>query len=152
MIISLLLITLSFSFCFQITVIILYVSNKKEVYYKTFLGTFIINTILMIVTGTVALSSPESIQTVNLKLILWIVSGFILIVLLFLKIMIIVKILKRTKDPEFYTINFFGKKVYEKGVVRQSEFLTLILTMPFFLMIGAYFVARLINLILYNHL
>ncbi len=106
----------------------------------------------MIVTGTVALSSPESIQTVNLKLILWIVSGFILIVLLFLKIMIIVKILKRTKDPEFYTINFFGKKVYEKGVVRQSEFLTLILTMPFFLMIGAYFVARLINLILYNHL
>ena len=152
MIISSLLIALSFSFCFQITIIIMYLSNKKDIYYKLFLGTFIINTVLMIIVSVIALSSPVSIRNVNLKLILWIVSGFILIVLLFLKISILVRILKRTKDPRFYSINFFGKKVYEKGVVKQSEFLTVILTMPFFLLIGSYFIARLLNLVLYGHI
>lgn len=152
MIISSLLIALSFSFCFQISVIILYVSSKKDIYYKAFLGTFVINTILMIVVSVLALSSPEMVRKVNLKLLLWILSGFILLVILFIKITVVIKILRRAKDPSFYTINFFGKKVYEKGIVKQSEFLTLILTMPFFLLIGSYFIARLINLIMYGHI
>jgi hypothetical protein len=78
---------------------------------------------------------------------MWIISGFVLFILLFLKITILVRIYKRAKDPAFYSINFFGKKVYEKGIVRQSEFVTIFLSMPFFLIIGAYFIARLINMI-----
>ncbi|NLV68645.1 MAG: hypothetical protein GXY14_13330 [Spirochaetes bacterium] len=152
MVISSLLIALSFSFCFQIAIIILYLSSKRDLYYKTFLGTFIINTILMVVTSTIALTSPMSIQKINVKFILWVISGLITLVLLFLQITILVRVYRRSKDPDFFDINFFGKKVFRKGVIKQSEFLTFILTIPFFLMVGSYFVARFMNLILYNHL
>ena len=152
MVISSLLIALSFSFCFQIAIIILYLSSKRDLYYKTFLGTFIINTILMVVTSTIALTSPMSIQKINVKFILWVISGLITLVLLFLQITILVRVYRRSKDPDFFFFIFFGKKVFRKGVIKQSEFLTFILTIPFFLMVGSYFVARFVNLILYNHL
>ncbi len=152
MFIFILLITLSFSFCLQILVIIQYLSTKSESYYRTFLGTFIINTILMVVTSVAILKDASSLLAIDIKFILWIVSGFVLIFILFIKITTIIKIYKRSKDPQFYSINFFGKKVYEKGVIKPYEFLTLILTMPFFLMVGSYFVARLINMLLYGHL
>jgi len=78
---------------------------------------------------------------------MWVIAGLVLFVILFLKIAVTIRILKRTKDPAFYTLNYFGKKVYEKGIVRPSEFITIILSMPFFLLVGSYFVARLINMI-----
>lgn len=152
MVITSLLIALSFSFCFQIAIIILYLSSKRDLYYKTFLGTFIINTILMVVTSTIALTSPSSIQKINVKFILWVISGLITLVLLFLQATILLRIYMRSKDPDFFDINFFGKKVFRKGIIKQSEFLTFILTIPFFLMVGSYFVARFVNLLLYNHL
>ncbi len=152
MFIFILLITLSFSFCLQILVIIQYLSTKSESYYRTFLGTFIINTILMVITSIAIFKDASSLLAVDIKFILWIVSGFVLIFILFIKISTIMKIYKRTKDPQFYSINFFGKKVYEKGIIKPYEFLTLILTMPFFLMVGSYFIARLINMVLYGHL
>jgi hypothetical protein len=152
MFIFILLITLSFSFCLQILVIIQYLSTKSESYYKTFLGTFIINTVLMVITSISLFRDSSDLATIDLKIILWIVSGFVLIFILFLKISTIIKIFKRSKDPQFYSINFFGKKVYEKGIVKPHEFLTLVFTMPFFLMVGSYFLARLINMLLYGHL
>lgn len=152
MFIFILLITLSFSFCLQILVIIQYLSTKSESYYRTFLGTFIINTVLMVITSVSLFRDSSDLATIDLKLIFWIVSGFGLIFILFLKISTIIKIYKRSKDPQFYSINFFGKKVYEKGIVRPYEFLTLVFTMPFFLMVGSYFLARLINMLLYGHL
>ena len=75
-----------------------------------------------------------------------------MIILLFMQVIILFRVYRRSKDPVFFDINFFGKKVFRKGVIKQSEFLTFILTMPFFLMVGSYFVARLVNLILYKHL
>ncbi|HNX24506.1 MAG TPA: hypothetical protein PKG60_10695 [Spirochaetota bacterium] len=152
MFIFILLITLSFSFCLQILVIIQYLSTKSESYYRTFLGTFIINTVLMIITSVAIFKDSSSLAAIDIKFILWIVSGFVLIFILFIKISTIMKIYKRSKDPQFYSINFFGKKVYEKGVIKPHEFLTLILTMPFFLMVGSYFIARLVNMLLYGHL
>jgi hypothetical protein len=152
MFIFILLITLSFSFCLQILVIIQYLSTKSESYYRTFLGTFIINTILMVITSVAIFKDASSLLAIDIKFILWIVSGFVLIFILFIKISTIMKIYRRTKDPQFYSINFFGKKVYEKGIIKPYEFLTLILTMPFFLMVGSYFIARLINMVLYGHL
>ena len=152
MFISILLITLSFSFCLQILVIIQYLSTKSESYYRVFLGTFIINTVLMIITSIAILRDSSSVVLIDIKFILWIVSGFVLIFILFIKISTIVKIYKRTQDPLYYSINFFGKKVLEAGIIKQSEFLTLLLTMPFFLMVGSYFIARLINMVLYGHI
>jgi len=152
MLIFILLITLSFSFCLQIMVIFQYLSTKSESYYKVFLGTFIINTILMVISSVAILRNPSTFAQIDVKFILWIISGFVLIFILYIKISTIIKIYRKTKDPQYYSINFFGKKVYEKGIIRPYEFLTLILTMPFFLMVGAYFMARLFNILLYGHL
>ncbi len=152
MFISILLITLSFSFCLQILVIIQYLSTKSESYYTVFLGTFIINTVLMVITSVVILRDSSSFAKVDIRFILWVMSGFILIFILFIKITTIMKIYRRSKDPQFYTINFFGKKVYPGGLINKQEFLTLFLTMPFFLLVGSYFVARLINILLYGYI
>lgn len=150
MFISILLITLSFSFTLQIIVIIQYLSTKGKNYYNIFLGTFFTNTILMVFTSVLILKNPVAFTNIDLKFILWIMSGFVLIFILFIKISTIIKIYKRSQDPQSYSINFFGKKVYENGLVNKKEFLTLFLTMPFFLLVGSYFVARLINLLLYG--
>jgi len=152
MLITLLLITLAFAFCFQFLLIILYLSNKSESYFKSLLGTFIINTTLMILISIVAMGKPEDVYSINLKFITWVVSGIICFFVLILKISISIRIYKRTKDPDFYDINFFGKKVYRPGLVKPKEFLALIASVPIFLLIGSYFVARLINLILYGHI
>ena len=152
MLITLLIITLAFAFCFQFLLIVLYLSNKSENYFRSLLGTFIINTVLMVLLSIMAVIHPTDIYSVNIKFILWIISGIILLFILTIKITILTRIYRRTKNPEFYSINFFGKKVYEKGIVRPKEFFTLIVSLPFFLIIGSYFVARFINLILYGHI
>ena len=152
MLITLLLITLAFAFCFQFLLIALYLSNKTENYFRSLLGTFIINTVLMVLLSIMAITHPDDIYSVNMKFIMWVVSGIISFFILIMKITIIIRIYRRSLDPAFYSINFFGKKVLEKGIVRPKEFLTLIASFPFFLLIGSYFVARLINLFLYGHI
>lgn len=150
MFISILIITLAFSFCLQILVIIQYLSTKGTIYYNIFLGTFVTNTVLMGFTFYHLFKNPAAFYNLDLKFTMWVISGFVLIFVLFIKISTIIKIYKRSQDPNCYKINFFGKKVYEGGLVNKQEFLTLFVTMPFFLMVGSYFVARLINIILYG--
>ncbi|HOP62976.1 MAG TPA: hypothetical protein PK358_12160 [Spirochaetota bacterium] len=152
MLISLLLISLVFSFCFQFLLIALYLSNKSEKYFRALLGTFIINTVLMVIISVVAVSNPADVYRINIKYVMWIVSGIILFFIILLKISIIMRIYRRSRDPEYYSINFFGKKVYEPGVVKPKELFAFVASFPFFLFIGAYFIARLINLILYGHI
>lgn len=152
MLVTILLITLSFSFCLQIFVIVQYLMSKSMTFYMIFLGTFIINTILMVIISIFVFREPASINRVNMRFVLWLLSGFISIILLLLKISTIVKIFKRSKDPANYTINFFGKKVYEQGILKKHEFAMFVITMPIFLFVGSYFVARLINVILYGHI
>jgi hypothetical protein len=150
MLVTILLITLAFSLCLQIFVIIQYLDGKRMTYYRIFLGTFIINTILMVIISVYALRDPASIYRVDLKFVMWLLSGFITFIILFVKINTILKIFKRSKDPANYTINFFGKKVYEQGILKKHEFAMFALLMPIFLFAGSYFFARLINMILYG--
>ena len=152
MLITLFLISLAFAFCFQFLLIVLYLSNKSDNYFRSLLGTFIINTVLMVLLSIMAVTHPADIYSVNMKFIMWVVSGIISFFILIIKVIIIIRIYRRSHDPKFYTINFFGKKVLEKGIVRPKEFLTLIASLPFFLLIGSYFVARLVNLFLYGHI
>ena len=95
---------------------------------------------------------PRLIQEVNLKEVLWLLSGLAFCFSFFLQINVFVRVYRRTKDPRFYYLNFFGKKVYEKGVIRQYEFLIIFASLPVLLLLGSYFVARLINLFLYGHI
>lgn len=152
MLVTILLITLSFSFCLQIFAIIQYLDNKSMTYYRIFLGTFIINTILMVFVSVFALRDPASMHKVDMRFVMWLLSGFVTFVILYVKIATVRKILKRSKDPAYYTINYFGKKVYEQGILKKHEFATFALLMPIFLFAGSYFFARLINAILYGHI
>ena len=152
MLITIILLAFAFSFCFQIMVIILYLLNKSDRYYRMFLGTFLCNTILMILISIVAIRNPEAITKINIGLILWVISGFLNIILVSVQIAIIVKIFKRSKDPKYYDLNFFGKKVYKPEIVQKSELAAMFLSMPLFLLVGSYFTARLINLIIFGTL
>jgi hypothetical protein len=144
---SIILIALAFSFCLQIFVIIEYLVSKSQFYYRTFIGTFIVNTILMVIISIIALNDPASMYRIDIKLILWLLSGFVLISILLIKISTFIKIVKRAKDPVNYTINFSGKKIYENGIVKKYEFAIFALSIPIFLFAASYFVARLINMI-----
>ncbi len=117
-----------------------------------FLGTFLSNTILMIIIGIVAIRDPDAVKKIDISLLLWAISGFINIILVSVKISIIRKVYIRSKDPQYYDLNFFGKKVYRPDILQKSELAAMFLTMPLFLIMGSYFVARLINLILYGSL
>jgi heme/copper-type cytochrome/quinol oxidase subunit 1 len=83
---------------------------------------------------------------------MWIISGVTMFLVLYIKLSLAFRIYKRSKDPEFYHINFFGKKVYNEKLIKNFEYMIFFITIPFFLLIGAYFVARLINLYFYGHL
>jgi hypothetical protein len=129
-----------------------YLASKAMTYYKIFLGTFIINTILMVTVSIFAFRDPASIYRVNMKFVLWVLSGFVTFIIIFIQTGTMIKIYVRAKDPENYTINFFGKKVYEQGIVKKYEFFMFVITMPIFLFVGSYFFARLFNIILYGHI
>lgn len=106
----------------------------------------------MIIISIIAMRDPAAVRKINLSLILWVISGFINIILVSVKIAIIRKILIRSKDPQYYDLNFFGKKVYRPDIIQKSELAAMFLTMPLFLVLGSYFVARLVNLFLYGTL
>lgn len=95
---------------------------------------------------------PDAVRKIDLSLLLWAVSGFINLILIGVKISIARKIYIRSKDPQYYDLNFFGKKVYRSDILQKSELAAMFLTMPLFLIMGSYFVARLINLLLYGSL
>ncbi|NLV66595.1 MAG: hypothetical protein GXY14_02860, partial [Spirochaetes bacterium] len=95
---------------------------------------------------------PEMAKTVDLKFLTWIMSGIILVITIVIKIGVFRRIYRRIKDPSNYHVNFFGKKVLHASVVSRLEIAVFFGTMPFFLMAGAYFVARGVNFFLYKHL
>jgi len=127
--------------------VILYVSRKTKKYYNGFISTGLLNVVIMCTLSFVAIMHPEFIQNLDISLILWVSSGLVLILVLFIKIRIFYRLYLRMQDPEWYHFNYFGKKVLKEGIVKQSEFLTMFATLPLFLVIGAYFVAKLITLI-----
>lgn len=152
MIISGLLLALFLSFLGHFFSLVTYVTKKSDRSLKTFIHTTISNIILAGACIVVIFMRPDLVRQVNLKFLTWIMSGLVLAITLFIKIGIFRKIYKRAKDPSNYHVNFFGKKVLHSTVVSRVELAVFFGTMPFFLMAGAYFVARMINFFLYNHL
>ena len=110
------------------------------------------NVIVAVVLIIAVLKWPNLVKDINIKVISWLISGVIMISMLRIKIGIFVRIYRRAQLPENYHLNFFGKKVLHPTVVKAYEVILFFVTMPIFLFAGAYFVARLINLILYKHL
>ncbi len=144
MIIYILFFCLLFSFTFHIIIIVLYIKTRDNKFFYWFIATVILNMLIAGLLIVVTLSKPQLIRELNLKMFFWLLSGFFTFLLLGIKMLIFRNIYLRSKNPKWYHVNYFGKKVYEKGIVKQIEFLGVFSTLPFFLIIGAFFVSRLI--------
>lgn len=140
------------SFTLHAVIIALYIKNKDTIYFLWFIATVILNMAIALALITISLTRPDLVRQLNLKFFFWLLSGFVTLLLLCIKIAIFRNIYKRSKDPKWYHFNHFGKKVFEKGIVKQVEFLGIFGSLPFFLFIGAYFVSRLLNMFLYGRM
>jgi hypothetical protein len=140
------------AFTFHGVIIVLYIKSQDRLYFFWFIATVFLNMALAMALIVISLTKPELIQQLNLKYFFWLLSGFVTFLLLCLKIAIFRNIYKRSRDPRWYHFNHFGKKVFEKGIVKQIEFLGIFGSLPFFLFIGAFFVSRLINIIMFGHM
>jgi hypothetical protein len=145
-----LLLLLLASFTFHIIIIVLYIKSRNSIYFYWFIATVAINLSVALPLSILALSKPYLIRELKLKYFFWLLSGFLAVLMLIIKMIIFRNIYKRTKDPNWFHVNYFGKKVYEKGIVKQVEFLGIFFTLPFFLLFGAYFISRLVNFVMHG--
>ncbi len=152
MLATILLVVLFVSFFIHIVFLAHYLTIKEKKFLVRFIVTAIINVLLMTLLSIVAFKYPHEIRKINIRLLLWALSGLIFFFLLGLKIVIFMRIYRRSKDPEYYHLNYFGKKVYNDGIIKKSEFLIMMASTPFFLFLGAYFVAKIINYFRTGHL
>jgi hypothetical protein len=150
MIIYGLLLLLIASFTFHIVIIILYIKSRDRIFFYWFIAAVVMNLGISLALAVIALTKPLIIKQVKLSVFLWLLSGFIAVLLLIIKLMIFRNIYRRMKDPNWYHLNYFGKKVYERGIIRQEEFLGIFVTFPFFLITGAFFISRLIHLVMFG--
>ena len=90
------------------------------------------------------MQTPQIIYKYKLEFILLVESGLVFILLLSVKIRITLRIFLRSRNPEYYDINFFGKKVYKQKIISKGEVAAYILTMPVTLFAGAYFFAKIL--------
>ncbi len=117
-----------------------------------FINTAVSNIVIAGCITLISLSNPDYIYKLDIKLMTWAASGFIMVMMIVIKIFVFRKIYKKAKDPANFHYNFFGKKVLHSTVASKVDILIFFVTIPFFLLFGAYFVARLVNLILYGYL
>ncbi|HPF05232.1 MAG TPA: hypothetical protein P5120_03225 [Spirochaetota bacterium] len=152
MIITFLLLALFLSFLGHIAALVTYVTKRSEGSLKTFINTTLSNVILAGTCIVVFITKPHLLKDINLVMLSWIMSGLVMFVTLSIKIKIFITVYRRAKDPSNYHLNFFGKKVLHSTVVKKMEMAMFFGTVPFFLLSGSYFMARLINFFLYKHL
>lgn len=152
MIITLLLIALFLSFLGHIYSLVTYVTTKSERSLRAFIKTTMSNIMIAGACIVLFMSRPDLLFQVDVPKLLWVISGFIMVVTLLIKIRIFRKIYRNAQEPENYHINFFGKKVLHSSVVNRIDLAIFFGTIPFFLFSGAYFIARLVNFFLYKHL
>lgn len=119
-----------------------YLSEKSDRSFRGFLVTTVSNFLIGMVMLIMMVQTPEIVRKFSFKPMMVLESGLVFFLLLFVKIRITIRIIKRFMNPEYYDLNFFGKKVYRPGIVKKSELAIYYLTMPFTLFTGAYFLAN----------
>ena len=127
-----------------------YFLNKKQIYRKLFKFIIYFVVIYAIFIYYQLYANQSLMDKFDLKLSIWFLCGFIMACAIYIKIKIIRTIFMRRKNSEFVRYNVLGGKVVNQSYVSQEEFKLFLLTIPFFLLPGSYFVARIINLILYG--
>ena len=148
----LLIFILSVSFLFHIFCLIAYIYKKKIKFFKGFIATGLINLVLALGLATFFLFFPDKIQLFNIfnfnidiKVLQVTGTGIFSLIMLLLQIGISIVIYRRSKNPENFHYNYFGKKVFHKTLVAPSEVTLFIVCVPCFLVSGAYFIAKIMN-------
>jgi hypothetical protein len=152
MIILALLIVLFLSFVFHIYFLFQYLFKAHKKYLAGFINTAVTNILIAILIIILLVYRPELIRGINPAQVLWVFSGLIFIVTLGIQINVFRRIYKTFKDPANYHLNYFGKKVLNGDAVSKFDVFAFFGAMPFLLVAGAYFIARLVNYILYHRL
>ncbi len=121
--------------------------EKRKRFFLLFIFSGALNSGLMTALAVVVFKNPGSLSTFDLTLTLWVVSGGVFFVSVWIQSTILFRIYRRSRNPEFFHINYFGKKVYNTRITGKNDLVLMFATLPLFLFSGAYFTARLINLI-----
>ncbi len=150
MILITLLLLLALNFGIHISSLILYIKKKENRYIRWFANSAIINISLAGIITIYIIYNPGVLRGINISRILWLLSGFIMFIMLVIKIVLFRRIYRRAKDPENFHYNFFGKKVLHEKVMTKTEFYIFFFTIPFFLLFGSYFVVKIINFFMYG--
>jgi hypothetical protein len=90
----------------------------------------------------VMMNDPVVVAKFQMQRMMVLESGLLFCFLVYIKTRITIRVLNRVKNPDFYDISFFGKKVYRVEVVKKSELAIYILSMPVTLIAGAYFLVN----------
>ncbi len=150
--VSLLLMLLVVSFSIHVVFLAIYIQKRRPRYLTLFVNTTVVNVIIAGLIMGITIYRPEEARKIDAKVLTWFIAGVILVLTVAIQAFVFRRIYRRCKMPENYHLNYFGKKVLHHTVVRQGDIVLFFATMPFLLIVGAYFVARLINIILYGHL
>jgi len=137
-----LLIFLQFSIFVSIQFARSYISNRTASSYNRIRIAIIINVLTGLLTLFLMIHNPEVVSKFQIQSMMVLESGLIFFFLVYIKSRIAIRVIKRSKDTNYYDISFFGKKVYKPEVVKKSEVAIFIVTMPFTVITGAYFLAN----------
>lgn len=137
-----LLISLQLSIFVHALFIAAYIAEKSDRSFRGFLVTTSSNFITAMVMVVMMMQTPEIVRRFRLEPMLLLESGLVFFFLLFVKIRITVRVIKRAMNPENYDISFFGKRVYKQTILKKSELAVYFLTMPVTLITGAYFIVN----------
>lgn len=145
MVVIFLFLVLFLSLAFHISYLVKYIQTREPVYLHRYVLTTITNVIVSGGLIFVALYKPMVIQKIKFPLMMWIITGFIMVMTLMAQITIFQRVYQRSKLPENYHYNFFGKKVLHPTVLKPGEVAFFFASVPMFLLAGAYFVAKLLR-------
>jgi hypothetical protein len=145
LIVLFLLLVLCFSIIFHIYYLLRYVKIRTQSYLRKYINTTVINLVSAGICIIIAIFRPEEIAKIKGPLLMWMLSGVMMIIMIMLQASIFVRVYRRAKLPEHYHYNFFGKKVLHSSVVHPMEIALFFSSIPMCLVAGAYFVARFIR-------
>jgi hypothetical protein len=136
---------LSMSAAAHIFFLIAYVRTRDEGYLRKFLDTAVVNVIIACACIFIGIFRPALIRVVDGPTLMWLMSGIIMMLMALLQISIFMKVRARARMPEYYHYNYFGKKVLDPSVLKAVDVLLFFLSLPFLIVAGAYFVARIVR-------
>lgn len=148
MIVLFLLLVLCISIIFHIYYLLRYVRIRTQSYLRKYINTAVVNLVSAGICVIIAIFRPQDIAKIRGPLLMWMLSGVLMIMTIALQASIFIRVYRKSKLPEHYHYNFFGKKVLHSSVAHPMEIALFFSSIPMCLVAGAYFVARFIRFFL----